>query len=192
MKKPSKSNTQKRDNPAAGNGDLTAAQPISRVTWVRPDKLRANDYNPNRVFPNEMELIKISLMENGWTQPVVARGDGEIVDGFHRWTLVKIDPEVAALTGGLVPVVFLDKIDAATQRLATIRHNRARGLHGVLKMGVILQQLREAGLSKVEIMTRLQMEEEEFDRLNETRGAPDRMGKESFGLGWEPDVPLKT
>jgi ParB-like chromosome segregation protein Spo0J len=132
-------------------------------------------------------------LENGWTQPIVARRSGEIVDGFHRWTLGKTDYQIIDLTDGLVPVVFLDdSTDLATQKLATVRHNRARGQHGILKMGAIVRSLLDEGLSKEQVMERLQMEEEEFDRLAETKGAPDRIGKDSFGQGWVPDAPEQT
>lgn len=168
-------------------------QPIAQVHWVHPSALRANDYNPNKVFGPELQLIKLSLLENGWTQPLVARRDGEIVDGFHRWGLASKDWEVIALTDGLVPVVYLpDSTDRATQKLATVRHNRARGQHGILKMGNIVRSLLTDGLDKPQIMARLQMEEEEFDRLAETKGAPDRIGQDSFGRGWVPDTPEQT
>lgn len=165
-------------------------QPIAEVVWVHPSELRANDYNPNKVFGPELQLLKLSILENGWTQPIVARRSGEIVDGFHRFTLGSTDWQVLALTDGLVPVVFLDDAtDPATQKLATIRHNRARGQHGILKMGSIVRSLIAEGLTKDQVMERLQMEEEEFDRLAETKGAPDRIGQDSFGLGWVPDTP---
>src|SRR5258708_4407167 len=79
------------------------SQPIGHVHWVKRSLLRANDYNPNHVAPPELALLKVSIMEDGWTQPIVIRKDYEIVDGFHRWT-VSGDPEVSALTDGMVPV----------------------------------------------------------------------------------------
>jgi len=48
-----------------------ARQPLSALRWVACSKLKANNYNPNKVFPPEMALLKISILENGWTQPVV-------------------------------------------------------------------------------------------------------------------------
>src|SRR5262245_27363791 len=138
-------------------------QPLNVVEWVDPKTLRANHYNPNKVAPPEMDLLKISILEDGWTQPIVARPDGEIVDGFHRYTLGSTDPDVPALTGGLVPVVRLRDADMAHQMMSTIRHNRARGTHRVIRMAEIVTALKDQGLSEDEIMHRLQMEDEEVE-----------------------------
>jgi ParB-like chromosome segregation protein Spo0J len=161
-------------------------QPISKVQWLDRDQLRPNDYNPNRVAPPELRLLKISILEDGWTQPIVANPDMEIVDGFHRWTVAG-DDEVAALTGGKVPVVITMPRDEAQQRMATIRHNRARGTHGVLDMSKIIQGMVEAGVSQQEIMARLEMEAEEVVRLAMRAGIPksEIIQDHQFSNAWE-------
>lgn len=163
----------------------TTPQPIGAVEWVDPDTLHANSYNPNRVFGPEFELLKRSLLEDGWCAAVVVRDDGEVVDGFHRWTLSRTDPDVRAMTGGLVPVVRLrSNRSRADQQIATVRFNRARGHHGVLKMGEILRQLSAQGLDEAEIAERLKMEREEVARLLNVKGTPDLRGRDSFSRGW--------
>ena len=162
--------------------DRTDAQPISTVAWVPREMLTANSYNPNHVAPPELKLLKLSILEDGWTQPIVARPDHVIVDGFHRWT-VSADPEVAALTDGLVPVVYLHEADAAHLRMSTIRHNRARGEHIVVKMAdIVAELLEDNGLTDEEIQRRLGMEREEVLRLADRgdmtrRGSRDRFGQ---------------
>lgn len=163
----------------------TDEQPVSSVQWVERAALHANDYNPNRVAPPELRLLKLSILEDGWTQPIVARLDGEIVDGFHRWT-VSEDPDVAALTGGLVPVVYLRAVDASHQRMSTIRHNRARGEHHVLRMADLVADLIAAGLDDEQIGTRLQMESVEVERLRARGSMIERGAAEDFGKAWVP------
>ena len=93
----------------------------------------------------------------------------------------------AALPEGKVPVVVLrDGKTLADQRVSTVRHNRARGQHGILKMGDIVRQLQNEGLSDEEICTRLGMEDEELERLSDMRGSPELAGRDSFGKGWVP------
>lgn len=167
-----------------------ADQPVGYVEWVDPETLRANDYNPNHVAPPEMALLKLSIMENGWTQPIVTRSPGEdgiaeIVDGFHRWTLGLHDEDIRALTGGMVPVVRLRSIDPVTQRMATIRHNRARGTHAVVKMADIVLSLDAMGEPRDRIATRLGMEPEEVTRLL-TRGKMSARGGAEWSPGWVP------
>ena len=164
----------------------TKPQPIDTVSWVRPEALHANDYNPNRVFSPEMKLLKQSILDCGWTQPIVARSDGEIIDGFHRWTLASRDPDVKAYTDGLCPVVYVDSLTREEQMLATVRHNRARGQHGVLRMGDIIRSLAEAGMGPDMIRDALQMEDEEVERLLDVRDSPQQAGKDHFGSGWAP------
>ena len=62
-------------------------QPLDNITWLHRDKLKANSYNPNRVAKPELKLLKLSIIEDGWTQPIVANKDYTIVDGYHRWTV---------------------------------------------------------------------------------------------------------
>jgi ParB-like chromosome segregation protein Spo0J len=172
---------------------LVDQQPVCTVRWVQRDLLEANDYNPNHVAPLEFELLKTSIIEDGWTQPIVVRsknGNGryKIVDGFHRWS-VAADPDVEAMTDGLVPVVVLsDERSKTDQMMSTIRHNRARGQHAVLKMADIVIELQKQGLSGAEICKRLGMEEEELERLSDQRGMPVRgSNAEDFHKGWVPE-----
>lgn len=144
-------------------------QPVADLKWVDRNTLSPNNYNPNRVATPEMELLIISILEDGWTQPIVINPDNEIVDGFHRWT-VSADPRIYKLTEGLVPVVVTRPKDIEQQKMATIRHNRARGQHGVLDMANIIAGMVDAGLSQQEIETRLQMESEEVIRLANRAG----------------------
>lgn len=174
----------------------TETQPVANVVWLPREQLAGNDYNPNRVAPPEMKLLKTSIMEDGWTQPIVARpllDDAgaevadryEIVDGFHRWT-ISGDAQVFALTDGLVPVVVI-RPDPAQQRMATIRHNRARGTHHVVRMSEIVRDLADSGLDVDEIRARLSMDKEEVTRLLERGRMTERASSdEGFTEAWRP------
>lgn len=162
-------------------------QPINTVIWRSRDTLKANDYNPNRVAPPELKLLKISILSDGWTQPIVINNDYTIVDGFHRWT-VSGDPEVSALTDGLVPTVMLQGKTRADKQMATIRHNRARGTHIVVEMSNIVKEMIDQGLTGKEIQEKLQMEKEEVIRLLQRSGIPksDVFKDKDFSKSWKP------
>jgi ParB-like chromosome segregation protein Spo0J len=155
--------------------------------------LRANDYNPNHVAVPELKLLAQSIVEDGWTQPLVIRPadeeeDGtcyEIVDGFHRWTVSGRFDEVRAMTDGQVPCVVVQP-DPAHQRMSTIRHNRARGKHAVIKMADIVDTLLAEGVTEEELRTRLGMEGEEVSRLASRGKMIDRGSAEGFGESWRP------
>ena len=161
------------------------SQPVSRVIWRHRDELKPNDYNPNKVASPEMELLIISILEDGWTQPIVVLPDSTIVDGFHRYT-VSGDARLMEKFGGLVPTVTVD-IDPVHRKMSTIRHNRARGTHGVLPMSEIVDGMLRDGVSKHDIMRRLQMEREEVDRLVSRLGSPLSQGSEAYGASWRPE-----
>jgi ParB-like chromosome segregation protein Spo0J len=163
-------------------------QPVSAVEWVDRTRLSANSWNPNHQAPPEHRLLAVSILENGWTQPIVVREhDGgerlEIVDGYHRW-LVSDQPEVFALTSGLVPIVRLPETDDVMARMTTIRHNRARGTHAVVPMADIVVELLDQGIPSEEIQRRLGMDDEEVDRLADRGVMIDRGSRPGFGKGW--------
>lgn len=166
-------------------------QPVSRVRWLPREKLRGNSYNPNHVAAPELELLIVSILEDGWTQAIVvlpAGDDGvhQIVDGFHRWT-VSADPRVAALTDGQVPTVQV-RLDPVHRMMSTIRHNRARGTHAVLKMADIVRSIVDDGVPQKQIQKRLGMESEEVVRLVNRAGMPTQVRKvaPAFNKAWVP------
>lgn len=166
-------------------------QPISRVTWRDPDELVANDFNPNRVFGPEMRLLKISIMESGWTQPIVVTQDDVIVDGFHRWSLGKVDEDVRRVSGNMVPVVVMQDTSPELHQMSTIRHNRARGQHYVVRMADVVATLIGLGIEEDEISRRLQMDMEEVSRLADRgsmikRRTHDGEGDDAMSRAWTP------
>ena len=162
-------------------------QPLEKIQWIQRELLKPNHYNPNSVAPPELRLLKISILEDGWTQPIVINSDHTIVDGFHRWT-VSEDKEIFEMTDGKVPVVVLESEDDSHKMMSTVRHNRARGTHAILKMADIVDDIRKAGLDVNDIMERLQMEDEEVIRLLNRKGIPIQMikDKEKLGNAWVP------
>lgn len=161
-------------------------QPISSVVWKNRTDLKPNDYNPNKVAPPEMELLVTSIIEDGWTQPIVILPDNTIVDGFHRYT-VSGQKKLMEKFNGMVPTVTVD-IDPVHRQMSTIRHNRARGTHGILPMASIVRGIVDEGVSKEEIQARLGMEDEEVDRLIDRAGMPTIAGRkqDAFGASWKP------
>ena len=164
--------------------DWTKQHPVSFVEWVPSDRIHANDYNPNSVAKPEMELLKLSILEDGFTQPVVVWQNGdeyEVVDGFHRHLVGK---EIG-LTHLPVVVVNAGRTDRSDRIASTIRHNRARGKHQVGQMSEIVQELSRRNWSDQKIAKVLGMEPDEVLRLKQISGLADLFGDDDFSEAWE-------
>lgn len=141
--------------------------PLASLQWVERDRLRANDYNPNKVSEDNLKLLTQSILTNGWTLPIVVRPDYTIIDGFHRWTVAGREPLFTRL-GGKVPVVVVDHHgDGSADVYGTITHNRARGTHLLEPMKAIVKRLIDEGKSIQEIGKQLGMKPEEVFRLSD-------------------------
>ena len=170
------------------------SEPVDCIIWIPADHIYANDYNPNRVAPPEMELLHTSIKEDGYTQPVVACdlkavGESEtehweVVDGFHRNRVGKERQDVARRIHGYLPVSSLVK--TRKERIAaTIRHNRARGTHQIRLMSDIVLDLTRYGYSDSEICTQLGMELDEVIRLKQITGLKEAFQNHEFSKSWE-------
>lgn len=146
--------------------DANLFAPLSTLEWVEREKLRANDYNPNKVSRENLKLLTQSILTNGWTLPIVVRPDYTIIDGFHRWTVSGQEPLLTKL-GGKVPVVKVAHTDKADDIYGTITHNRARGTHLLEPMKAIVKRLLNEGKSVQEIGRQLGMRPEEVFRLSD-------------------------
>ena len=140
--------------------------PLSSLQWVDHEKLHANDYNPNKVSEDNLQLLVQSIMTNGWTLPIVVRPDYTIIDGFHRWTVAGREPLRTKL-GGRVPVVIVAHEDESEDMYGTITHNRARGTHLLEPMKAIVKKLLDVGKTVKEIGKQLGMRPEEVFRLSD-------------------------
>lgn len=163
----------------------TDNQPVNSVRWVPRDHLSRNAWNPNIQQTPEFELLRRSLIENGWTQPIVVTEDYEIVDGFHRWKLSE-EADIHNLTNGYVPVVVIAG-DKNTLMASTVRHNRARGTHAVLRMADIVRDMLDNGYTREDVMREMGMEGEEVDRLADQSGMTVNGSNGEFGKAWIPD-----
>lgn len=163
--------------------------PVYNVIGVPVEKVQANDYNPNRVAPPEMKLLELSIWEDGFTQPVVCYYDKEIdkyiiVDGFHRYTIMKTSDRIYRRERGKLPIVVIEK-ELGERIASTIRHNRARGSHNVDLMSNIVAELLELGKSDSWICKNVGMSADELLRLKQVTGLAALFKDEEYSHSWE-------
>lgn len=160
--------------------------PVYNVQAIPIEKVRANSYNPNSVANPEMKLLELSIWEDGYTMPVVcyyiAEEDMyEIVDGFHRYTILKTSQRIYEREGGMLPVVVIEK-ELSNRMASTIRHNRARGSHSIELMGNIVTELTKAGMSDAWIMRHVGMDADEVLRLKQITGLMEAFADKDFSM----------
>ena len=168
-------------------------EPVDCVLWVKADQLHANDYNPNSVAPPEMRLLQLSIMQDGYTQPIVAwpdaEGNYEVVDGFHRNRVAREVGAVKKRVMGRMPIAVIntDRTSKEDRIAATIRHNRARGKHNVDAMADIVLDLARRNWDDAKIAKELGMEDDEVLRLKQITGLAELFADREFSEAWEAD-----
>jgi ParB-like chromosome segregation protein Spo0J len=172
-------------------------EPVDCVLWVPADDVTANDYNPNAVAPPEMQLLEHSILEDGYTQPIVTflREDKrEVVDGFHRNRVGKESAPVRLRVQGYLPVVTInqERTDKADRIAATIRHNRARGKHRIDAMSSIVVELKRRNWTDKKIARELGMDADEVLRLYQISGLAELYANKEFSEAWEPEAFSET
>lgn len=169
-----------------------STEPVDCVIWVKNETVYANDYNPNSVAPPEMELLRLSISNDGYTQPIVSMLDEtgesrEVIDGFHRNRVGKECEEIQSRVHGYLPVVTIrESQEGKCDRIAsTIRHNRARGKHQVESMSDIVVDLKKRNWSPKKISKELGMDPDEVLRLTQISGLTELFKNQDFSNAWE-------
>ncbi len=167
------------------------SEPVDCVLWVKNETVAANDYNPNSVAPPEMELLRLSISNDGYTQPIVSMdnndGTREVIDGFHRNRVGKECEDIQSRVHGYLPVVTIreSQSDKNNRIASTIRHNRARGKHRVDSMSDIVVDLKKRNWSPKKIAKELGMDQDEVLRLSQISGLTELFADGEFSKAWE-------
>jgi len=174
------------------NNTMEFISPVYDVKRISLDKIKANDYNPNKVAPPEMELLEVSIWEDGYTQPIVTVYDPDddmyiVVDGFHRFRVGKESKRVREREGATLPVVVINK-HMGDRMASTIRHNRARGTHNIELMSTIVSELVEMGKGDAWICKHIGMSQDELLRMKQITGLASLFNNKDFTEAWEADV----
>lgn len=160
--------------------------PVYKVKAIPVEKVRANNYNPNVVAPPEMKLLELSIWEDGYTMPCVCyyvpeEDVYELVDGFHRYCVLKRSKRIYQREKGLLPVVVIEK-DISNRMASTIRHNRARGSHNLELMCEIVSELTKSGMSDQWIIKNIGMDKDELLRLKQISGLAELFADKDFSI----------
>ena len=159
-----------------------APDPACSPRLLPAERVRANDYNPNKVAAPELDLLEASMRADGITMAVVAmpQGDGwVVVDGFHRRTVA-----TSRLGRAYIPSALLDK-PTADRMASTVRHNRARGKHQVELMGELVKGMLALGWSDERVAESMGMSVEELLRLKQTVGVAALLAAPEYNRAWK-------
>ena len=162
--------------------------PALNVKLVKGDTVVGNDYNPNKVAPPEMKLLKLSIRKDGVTMPVVGCRDEEggghvVVDGFHRTTVIKESKDINESLHGYIPMVELNK-SIQDRITSTVRHNMARGTHQVELSAKLVTALKKHNWTNQRIGMELGMDPDEVLRLKQVTGLAEAFANEDFSKSW--------
>ena len=158
--------------------------PCLNTKLVPIEKVQANNYNPNNLTSDRMEVLKESILANGFCFPIVTIYDPDlekyiIIDGFHRYTIAGkkwLDlPEI--------PVVVLDH-DISQRMIATVQFNKARGHHQVDLDADLVASLLQQGLTAEEISKKLGLELETIHRYTQVANVAEVFKDVVYSQSW--------
>lgn len=140
-----------------------------------------------------MELLAISIEEDGFTQPIVSYSENEhytVVDGFHRNRVGKENFLIKAKIFGYLPITVINanREERGDRIASTIRHNRARGKHTIEGMTDIVVELKRRNWSNEKIGRELGMDPDEILRLSQISGLAEMFADKDFSKAWEAEV----
>lgn len=162
-------------------------EPVSKVLWVPINKILPNSYNPNKMAIPEKRLLLRSMLDHGITLPLVVSAKKEqgyiLIDGYHRWSLIKKNKALLSRLNRKVPVVVLD-LPNTEQIVATIRHNRARGRHQIGEISEVVKILSTNGWVSEKIMDALGMDADEVLRLKQFKGLGELFKDDDYSSSW--------
>jgi len=162
--------------------------PICATKLLPLSAINANDYNPNKMGKPESRLLQHSIEQDGLTFPVIVNqvsmnGVYTLIDGFHRYELVKTHPHLQPLTG-YIPALILNK--TRSKAIATsVRHNIARGVHQVELTADMVMMLKQLNWSNNQIGVELGMDRDEVLRMQQVTGLAQLFSGEDFSNSWE-------
>jgi len=159
--------------------------PCLETRLVPREKVIANNYNPNNVPADKLELLRQSIIDNGFCFPVVTIYDSEedryvIIDGFHRRLLC--EPEWLDLEE--IPVVVLPHT-MAQRMVATVQFNKARGVHQVDLDAEVIRSLIGQGMEEEEIAAHLGIDLETIHRYKQLTGVAELFRNAAYSASWE-------
>lgn len=165
-------------------------EPVDCVLWEKSENVDKNNYNPNAVAPPEMALLKLSIRKNHYTQPIVTwqtDNNLEIIDGEHRSRVGKECKDIATRIYNHLPVVIVNQesTNENDRIAATIRHNRARGVHNVMSMTDIVLTMLQNNWTDEDVAKELGMDADEFLRFKQNTGIAALFKNVEYSKSWE-------
>lgn len=144
----------------------------------------ANNYNPNFVAKDKMNLLKQSIRDNGFCFPIVTIWDDVeevfvIIDGFHRYSM----SDKAWLDLDYIPLVWVEH-DISKRMYATIQFNKARGVHQVDLDADVIRALIQQGKTEDEISIHLGIDIETIHRYKQLTGIADLFKNSEYSMPW--------
>jgi hypothetical protein len=168
-----------------GTKNIKVVIPCVNALIVKRSLVRANNWNPNSVSDDKMELLRQSIVDNGFCFPVVTGYSPDakefiIVDGFHRYTITG----ESWLNLQYVPIVVIDR-PISELMAATWQFNKARGVHQVDLDADLIRALIQQGMGEEEVSRRLGIDIDTIFRYKQMTGLAELFRGTEYSMSWE-------
>jgi ParB-like chromosome segregation protein Spo0J len=137
-----------------------------QIKIVPSSSVKPPSWRATHILRPDSVLLRTSLIESGWLQPIVARlSDQTIIDGTARWHFACTEERFVKRHGSSVPVVYHD-VDEVDAMILHVRLNRARGfVHPVLLSKIVKRIFASNKYGDTELATILAMSDDEIELL---------------------------
>ena len=159
--------------------------PCLDIKLVDREEIIANNYNPNFVPKDKLELLKQSIIDNGFCYPIIVIYDNDlgkyvIIDGFHRFLLT----QEKYLDIKKIPVIVLN-YNINKRMAATVQFNKARGVHSVDLDADVIKALIEQGMSELDISLHLGIDIDTIYRYKQITGVAELFKNVDYSTSWD-------
>lgn len=159
--------------------------PCLHTVLVNSDLVKLNNYNPNSMSVDKMHSLKQSILDNGFSFPIVTSFDDEdevlvVIDGEHRYLMNTGE----WLNIGYVPVVILSH-DQTKRMYATVQFNKAKGTHDIDKDASLVKKLTEQGQDDDQIAKHLGIDIDTVKRYQSVSGIIGIYDDVEWSPAWE-------
>ena len=136
-----------------------------KIENISIDELKKGEWHSNHILKPDLKVLAKSIADFGFIAPlVVMKRDMSVIDGYHRWMIVKENKKLSELFP-VIPCVVVN-CDSLEATMMHLRINRAKGSLVAHRVSDLVKKLvRSKKYTEDDLSQLLSMSDDELDVL---------------------------